>query len=192
MAVGGLVGPAAFVTAWSVLGATTAGYSPVHDAISRLATSGSSTRLGMSTGFAVFGAGMTLYAGALRSALPGPAWTMAAATGVATLGVAALPLGTSAGEAPHQAVAGVGYATLAALPLVAGRSLAARGWRGWARYSTATGAVSAVCVLASAIGPASGLFQRAGLTVVDVWVVASALEILRRPHGYAPVSAGRT
>jgi len=192
MAVGGLVGPAAFVTAWSVLGASTEGYSPVHDAISRLAASGATTRVGMSAGFAVFGAGMTLYAAALRSALPGPAWTMAVATGVATLGVAALPLETSVGDRFHYVAAAAGYGTLAALPMVAGRSLARRGRRGWARYSTATGAVSAVCVLASAIGPASGLFQRAGLTVVDVWVVASAVEILRRPHGYAPVSAGRT
>lgn len=192
MAVGGLVGPAAFVTAWSVLGASTAGYSPVHDAISRLAAAGTSTRVGMSAGFGVFGAGMTLYAAALRSTLPGPAWVMAVATGVATVGVAVLPLETSVGDRFHYVAAGAGYATLAALPLVAGRSLAARGWRRWALYSTATGAVSAVCVLASALGPASGLFQRAGLTVVDVWVVASAIEILRRPNGYGPFSRGRT
>lgn len=192
MAVGGLVGPAAFVAAWSVLGATRAGYSPVDDSISRLAASGTPTRVGMSSGFAVFGAGMTLYAAALRSALPGPAWTLAVATGVATLGVAALPLETSIGNMPHYAAAAVGYATLAALPLVAGWSLAGSGRRGWARYSVVTGVVSAACVLASTTGPASGLFQRAGLTVVDVWVAASALEILRRPHGYGPVVEGRT
>lgn len=192
LAVGGLVGPAAFVAAWSVLGATRPEYSAVDDAISQLAASGTSTRLGMSAGFGVFGAGMTLYGAALRSALPGPAWTMAVATGVATLGVAALPLGTSLGETPHAAAAAAGYASLAALPLVASRSLARRGRRGWAGYSVVTGVVSGACLLASFLGPASGLLQRAGLTVVDVWVVGSALQILRQAQGYGPVPAGRT
>lgn len=192
LAVGGLVGPAAFVTAWSVLGATRAGYSPVGDAISQLAASGTFTRVGMSAGFGIFGAGMTLYAAALRSALPGPAWTMAVATGVATLGVAALPLGSSLGDTPHATVAAAGYASLAALPLVASRALARRGRRGWARYSTVTGVVSGACVLASFLGPASGLFQRAGLTVVDVWVMGSAVAILRGAQGYRPRPEGRT
>ena len=186
MAVGGVVGPVAFVTAWSALGASTPGYSPVDDAISRLAASGASSRIGMSAGFGVFGVGMTLYAGALRSALPGPAWVLAVATGVATLGVAALPLQTSMGDAPHHVAAAIGYATLAALPPVAGRSLARQGRQGPARWSTVTGAVSAACLLASTLGPAHGLFQRAGLTVVDAWVVASAVGMLARPGGTDP------
>ena len=33
----GIAGPATFIAAWSVLGATRSGYSPVHDPISRLA-----------------------------------------------------------------------------------------------------------------------------------------------------------
>ncbi len=190
LAIGGLVGPTAFVTAWSVLGVTTSGYSSVDDAISRLAASDAPTRRAMSAGFGVFGAGMILYGAALRTALPGRAWTLAVATGVATLGVAALPLETSAGDRPHQVAAVTGYATLTALPVAAAVSLGRSGRRAWARYSVATGVVSAVCLLASALGPGEGLFQRAGLAVVDVWVVASAIDVLRRPDGCAGPGRG--
>ena len=192
MAAGGVVGPAAFVTAWSVLGATTSGYSPVDDAISRLAASGAPTRVPMSAGFAVFGAGMGLYGAALRAALPGPAWALAAATGAATLGVAALPLATSMGDTPHNVAAATGYATLAALPVAAAAAFAKHGHRRWARYSFATGVLSAAVLLSSTLGMAPGLAQRAGLTVVDVWVVASAVDVLRRPHGYAHRTARMT
>ena len=192
MAAGGVVGPAAFVTAWSVLGATTSGYSPVDDAISRLAASGAPTRVPMSAGFAVFGAGMGLYGASLRAALPGPAWALAAATGAATLGVAALPLATSMGDTPHNVAAAIGYATLAALPVAAADAFAKHGRRRWARYSLATGVLSAAVLLFSTIGMAPGLAQRAGLTVVDVWVMVSAVDVLRRPQGYAHPAEGMT
>ena len=191
LAAGGVVGPAAFVTAWSVLGATTSGYSPVDDAISRLAASGMSTRAAMSAGFGLFGAGMAAYGLSLRSVLPGPAWALAVTTGAATLAVAALPLGTSAGDLPHQVAAAVGYATLAALPPVAARPMADRGRRGWARYSQATGAVSAACLVASTVGPASGLLQRAGLTVVDLWVVGTAVAMLRGGGAFSVTGRAR-
>lgn len=180
LAAGGVVGPAAFVTAWSVLGATASGYSPVDDAISRLAASGAPTRVPMSAGFAVFGAGMALFGVSLRSALPGPGWVLAMATGAATLAVAALPLETSIGDIPHHVAGAAGYATLAALPVVAAASSAGQKRRGWVRYSRATGALSAACLVASTLGPAHGLFQRAGLTVADVWVVVTAIGILRQ------------
>lgn len=174
------MGPVAFVTAWSVLGATASGYSPVDDAISRLAASGTPTRVPMSAGFAVFGAGMALFGVSLRSALPGPAWALAVATGAATMAVAALPLGTPMGDAPHHIAGATGYATLAALPVVAAGSLARQKGQRWARYSRATGALSAACLLASTFGPGHGLFQRAGLTVVDAWVMVTAIAILRQ------------
>ena len=133
-----MVGPAAFVTAWSVLGATTSGYSPVDDAISRLAASGAPTRVPMSVGFAVFGAGMGVYGASLRAALPGPAWALAAATGAATLAVAALPLATSMGDTPHNVAADIGYATLAALSVAAADDFANHVRRRWSLYSYAT------------------------------------------------------
>ena len=46
LALGGMVGPAAFVGAWAVLGARLPGYDPTQDAISRLAADGAPTRRG--------------------------------------------------------------------------------------------------------------------------------------------------
>ena len=51
LAWGGIIGPSVFVTDWAILGATKSGYSPVSDAISRLAELGSSTRPQMTGGF---------------------------------------------------------------------------------------------------------------------------------------------
>src|SRR3954451_23783514 len=90
---GGLVGPAAFLSTWIVSGALRHGYSPVEDAISRLAAVGAPRRLIMTAGFVGFGIGVPVYAAALRAAVPGPAWKTAVATGAATLAVAATPLG---------------------------------------------------------------------------------------------------
>lgn len=178
---GGVIGPAMFVAAWSILGARTAGYAPADDAISRLAASGASTQTAMTAGFVVFGVGLPLYGSALRRTLPGPAWVLATATGLATLGVAATPLGSPAGDALHGTFAALGYATLAAVPLAAAGPLAAMGRRRWAQWSVLAGLASAACLAATVLGPRHGLFQRAGLTIADAWVVVSAVDMVR--HG---------
>ncbi len=179
-AIGGVIGPAVFVAAWSILGARTAGYSPDDDAISRLAATGASTQAAMTAGFVVYGTGLSLFGSALRTTLPGPAWALAAATGLATLGVAATPLDTAAGDALHGVFAALGYATLAAVPLAAAGPLAAQGRRRWARWSVVTGVASAACLAATVLGPRHGLFQRAGLTIADSWVIAAAVDMLLR------------
>lgn len=176
---GGVAGPAAFVTAWAVLGRRLPGYSPVDDAISRLAATGAPDRAWMTAGLVAFGTGLPLYATALRRALPGPAWTCATATGLATLGVAAFPLGSPTRDTVHGVFAGIGYATLAATPLVASAPLARSGRRLWAGSAVVAGVASGLSLLATLAGPASGLFQRVGLTVADAWVVASALDLAR-------------
>jgi hypothetical membrane protein len=183
-AVGGIVGPIAFVSAWVATGAVTSSYSPVHDAISRLAALHAPTRVAMSAGFVAFGVGLPTYAYALRRALPGPAWIAAAVSGLATLGVAAAPLDRSAaGDSLHGVFAGIGYVALAATPLLAAVALHRTHRRGWARVSAAFGAVAGAGLALTLAGPAHGLFQRAGLTVADVWVVASAIAIVRaRPE----------
>ena len=178
-ALGGVVGPAAFIAAWSILGARKSGYSPIDDHISRLAAQGVTERPVMTAGFLAFGIGVPVYALALRRALHGPAWMAAAATGVATLGVAAFPLDGPAGDSAHAVAAGLGYATLAATPLLAARPLARAGLERWSRFSWAAGAASGACLIATTVGPATGFFQRAGLTVGDAWLVASALAIWR-------------
>lgn len=178
-AAGGIVGPTAFVAAWALLGSRTAGYSPVHDPISGLAASGAPTQATMTAGLLALGTGLPVSAIALRSALPGPAWVLAASSGLATLGLAAFPLGSPNGDGAHGAFAAVGYATLAALPLAATGPLAGQGRRHWAAFSLITGAVSAACLLATVSSAAPGLFQRAGLTVAHLWVVATAADVLR-------------
>ena len=66
-ALAGVVGPAAFIGAWSVGAAVTSReYSSIDDAISRLAAVGADTRALMTTGFVGFGVGLPVYAWALR------------------------------------------------------------------------------------------------------------------------------
>jgi len=178
-ALGGVVGPAAFVGAWAV-GATIApGYSIVDDAISRLAAVGADTRPLMTTGFIAFGVGVPLFAVALRRVIGGIAWMTAAATGLSTLAVAAIPLEQSAAaDTWHGIAAAIGYVTLAATPLLAVRPLLERGCRRLARLGVVSAAVSIASLLLSATQLPTGLFQRVGLTAVDIWIVASALAIV--------------
>jgi hypothetical protein len=162
-----------FVTAWAVLGAGARGYDPTRKAISRLAALGAPTRPGMTAGLVALGAGMALYGLARR---PDPVWILPVANGLTALVVAALPLGGGADTA-HGLAATVGYVTLAAIPVVSARGVSpAR-----ARFSVATGVTTALCLAASALGNRAGLFQRLGLTTTHVWVVVSALSLLRSP-----------
>jgi len=175
---GGVVGPVAFVTAWAVAGARASDYSSVDDAISRLAAVHASTRLVMSAGFVVFGVGVALFAVALRHVLSGSAWIAALASGLCTLAVAAFPLDAGVDSA-HAATAVVGYITLAATPLLASMALVRGGRASVARVSFVVGCTSAALLGASLLGPASGLFQRAGLGVTDVWICAAAIATVR-------------
>jgi hypothetical protein len=163
-AVAGIVGPASFVTAWSVLGTIKPNYSPVHDPISRLAAIGSSTRVPMTLGFLGFGAGVAAYGKALRTALPGGAGVTAALTAAATVGVALIPLGGPLGT-----------------PLLGGITLVRRGHRGAAIASFAASLTTAAALVGTVVSPDhTGLLQRTGLTAGDVWLVTTALWMLRR------------
>jgi hypothetical protein len=133
----------------------------------------------MTVGLVVFGCSLIAFGFALRELLAGPAWIAAMVTGASTIAVAATPLGGWSGDAVHAMFAGLGYASLVALPLLAAAPVAGGGSPRWARVSAATAAVSAVCVLASTFGPAHGLWQRLGLTVSDIWIVVTALGLLR-------------
>jgi hypothetical protein len=178
LALGGVLGPLAFVGAWVFAGATTPGYSPVDDAISDLAAVGASTRVVMTIGFVAFGCGLIAFGAALRAIHFGPAWIPAVATGAATIGVAATPLGGWSGDGAHAAFAGVGYATLVALPLLAATSFAAIGRRAWAYASVLTAGISGAFLLASTLDTNHGLWQRLGLTVGDTWIVVTASMIV--------------
>ena len=155
------------------------GYSPIDDPISRLAAVGAETRGLMTTGFVVFGLALPVYGVALGEAAGRSAAVAAAATGVATLAVAALPLDRSAAvDTWHGIAAGVGYVALAATPLLAARPMRRRGWHRLAGAGIAAGVTSLVALGLSSTALPTGLFQRLGLTVTDAWIMASAVTIL--------------
>ena len=177
---GGVIGPVGFVAAWATAGAVTSGYSPVEDAISRLAAVHAPTRWLMTAGFVCFGVAVPVYAQALRDALEGRAWLAATVTGLATLGVAAVPLDVSkTTDLVHGGFASVGYASLALTPLLGAGPLAARGYRRAASVSRAAGVLSGACLAATVFGSDHGLFQRVGLTIGDVWLASTAAAIIR-------------
>lgn len=174
LAIGGIVGPLAFVGAWAALGTTKTGYSSINDAISDLAAHGASTHVGMTIGFVVFSLGLVAFGLALHGTLAGPSWIAAIATGGFTLGVAAAPLGGWTGDGVHATFAGLGYTSIVSLQLLAVAPLARSGRRGWAGASVVSGTISAAGLIASTFGPQHGLWQRLGLTTGDVWIVVTA------------------
>ena len=190
-AVCGVVAPTAFVSAWVAGGLLRRdeGYDPLHDAISRLAEEGASTRPLMSAGMVAFGVLVPVWARALGDRLGSPALRRVVTTaGLATVAVAALPLtreGGTSQDALHAVAAGVGYVAMAATPLVAAPLLRARGRTSAAAASVAVGVVSAAALVGSiAVGEqGSGGLQRLGLTVVDGWHVAAAVAVLVASRG---------
>lgn len=179
MAWGGIVGPAAFATAWIACGLATPGYSPVRGAISDLAAVGASTRVAMTAGFVVFGISVVLYGVVVRRVVTAGAGLAALVCGVATLGVAAVPLGRGT-DGLHGLFAGIGYLALTSVPVLMAGPLRRGGRRCLAGVALAAATVGGACLLATTLGPAHGLFQRLGLTTGDAWLVTSAVVILRR------------
>jgi hypothetical protein len=190
LALGGVLGPVAFVGAWASAGATSVGSSPVDHAISDLAAVGAPTRVAMTVGFVVFGLGLLAFGAALREALDGRAWIAAMVTGGSTIGVAATPLGGWSGDAVHGALAGLGYIAIVALPLLASPPLARAGRSTWARVSLLTSALSGICLALSVSGSAHGLWQRLGLTVADTWIVVTAIGLVVVSDGADRASLG--
>jgi hypothetical membrane protein len=166
----GVVGPTAFVAAWAIGGARRGdGYSPVQDAISRLAEVGAPTQPLMTAGFVTFGVAVPAFALGGRDEL-GPKATVAlVAAGITTLGVAATPLGGDV-DTLHAVFAGSGYFAMAAAPVLAVRT----------RTTTAISVIAALSLAATRLDVANGLFQRLGLGVVDAWIVSRALR--QRPR----------
>ena len=162
-------------------------YSPAQDFISDLARVGAPTRPLMTAGFVGFGLLAPVWARTLGRSLGAPSVRRSVTTAaVGTLGVAALPLGASWGDAPHAVAAGLSYAAMASTPLLGGRALARQGHPRQALASYATSATSALLLVGSMLGRYDGACQRAGLGVVDAWFVVLAtreLRVSRRPGG---------
>jgi hypothetical membrane protein len=185
-AAAGIAGPIAFVLAWSTLGARRSGYSPIERPISRLAEVGAPSRAAMTAGFAAFSAGVAVFSPLLRDGEHRGASRALAANAVATLGVAAFPLGASYGDTPHAVAAGLAYASLAATPLLAAGDLRRRGARRAAAASVTTAiAIAAPLVASTVFDGHVGLAQRLGLTIGDVWIVVAAVRALRQAGAVA-------
>jgi hypothetical membrane protein len=175
---GGVVGPVAFVAAWLGAGLATGGYSAVEGAISDLAAVGAPHRGLMTLGFVVFGVAVPIYGLALRRVLPGWSWLAAVVCGVATLGVAAVPLGRGT-DGLHGAFAGLGYVALTLVPALAAPQFRRAGHLRWWVGSCTLAVIAGLSLLATTVGPAHGAFQRLGLTAGDAFLVASAVAVLR-------------
>ena len=169
----GLVAPAAFVGAWLLAGGRTQGYSPVRDHISDLARTNAAQRHLMTAGFVAFGLLLPVFAVVLSRTLRRPPLLLSVGVaGISTLGVAAFPVDSHG--TLHGASAFAGYVATAASPLFAARVLP-----GPARVASyAVGVLSAVALTISVVGPHSGLWQRTGLTVVDLWYAVLAIALL--------------
>lgn len=180
-AVGGVLGPAAVITAWAALGARTPGYQPVIDPISRLAASGADTQTAMTGGFLAYAAGVGGLASLLGERYGGKVALAAAVNVAGTLGIAATPLDSPLGGAPHALAAGVTYASLAALPVLAAQGSDDPDGRPRALLFTTVGIVSGLSLALSASGLTDrvGLFQRLGLTLGHIWVMAVAAREVR-------------
>ena len=187
----GILAPASFIGGWAICGALRSGYDPVQQAISQLAREGTPGRLGMTAGFLGFGFLLPVFAQRLPELLGAGSTTTAAAlraavvvAGASTLAVAAFPLqhvegGT--GDLLHELSAGVGYLAMIAAPALGALALRRSGHRSAAAASAAVSALAAASLGLSLGTDATGLWQRSGLGVVDVWFGACALWALRRP-----------
>jgi hypothetical protein len=132
----------------------------------------------MTAGMVTFGVSLPIFSIALRSVVAGRAWVTAAATGFATLAVAATPLDSSdTVDRLHGLFATLGYVTLAATPLLAARPMARAGQRRLARFGIAAGLTSTIALALTPTSLPTGLFQRLGLTASDAWIVAAALAV---------------
>jgi hypothetical membrane protein len=154
------------------------GYSPVNDAISRLAAADAPTRWLMTAGFVCFGIGVPVFSLFLRHALPGPTWVAGAVSGLATLGVAASPIHVTPRLSElHGVFASVGYVALALVPLLAATTLLRQDRLRAAAASTVVAAVAGACLVATSVAEANGLYQRLGLSSVDAWLVVAAIAL---------------
>jgi hypothetical membrane protein len=181
----GLLAPASFIGGWAICGALRDdGYDAVEQAISQLARVGSPTRAGMTAGFVGFGVLLPVFALRLPQLIgAGRALrTSMTVAGLATLGVAALPLQREAGglgDVLHAVAAGTGYLAMAASPALAVPALSASGRGAAAAASTGVSVVSVAALIASVTTGPTGLWQRVGLGVVDLWFACWAAWSLR-------------
>ncbi len=186
-ALGLVAGPAAFISGWVVGGRRMPDYSPVNDAISRIAAVGSPERTAMTAAFVTYEASVIVGSTALRSSPLRRCWSFAAVNAAATVAVAARPLDhSSTMDAWHGVAAGIGYVSITGLQLASAKPLRATGHDRAAVLALVGGATSGLCLIATTVTDANGFFQRLGLTVGDVWLVAVGVALFRASRTSRP------
>ena len=166
----GIAGVCVFVTSWVSAGLLRDGYSPIHDAISRLAELGAPHRWIVVTGMVAFGLGALVFAGVLRR----DASIAMTVAGISSFGVALFPCSEgcpgpeTVTDTGHILFAGAHYVSLTLVPILQSRSVLARG--------VTVMAGIALGLHALGIGP-NGALQRIGLSTLDAWLVISALRV---------------
>lgn len=170
--------PVSFISAWVMGGARTPGYSPVTDAISRIAAIGAPERALMTGGFVAYGALALVGASGLGGSVVERVRPALVVNALSTWAVALLPLERSAiGDTGHAIAAGIGYVSLAAIPALAAAPLARSGRRRAAAASVAAAVVVGVSLAATIALDQSGLAQRVGLTTGDAWLISTACAV---------------
>ena len=140
---------------------------------------------------------MAIFARPLARALHGGRLLVAAVTlaGLATLAVACCPLsasGTGTRDLVHGGFATTGYVAMVASAGLGALAFRRKGSPVGARGSAAAAIVAAASLGATTAGHDVGLFQRGGLTIIDIWFVVMAIAILRdRPAAVARASRAR-
>lgn len=179
LAIAGIIGPVAFIACWVAGSIILKDYSPIQDPISRLAEPGVETRRLMTVGLVVFGIGMLVYAASLYRAFTGWSWTAAIIAGGATFGVIFFPLKNGESTPLHAAFAALGYIALICIVAFAIPMFVHDHRTAWVVFSAIVVVVSAVNLGITGFGFMHGLFQRVGLTTLDVWIILSAIQIQR-------------
>ncbi|MFC4591406.1 DUF998 domain-containing protein [Sphaerisporangium corydalis] len=201
----GVAGPALFVIAFLVEGATRAGYDPLRHPVSSLSIGA----LGWTqmTNFIVTGALILAFAAGLRLRGLGWASVLIALVGIGLVGAGLFTCDPISGYPPgtpmtasvrtahgilHDLFSTPVFTALPAACFVVARRFQVLGQKGWALYCLVNGvAVLAAFVLTSmgfaqnpALMPIGGLLQRLTLVIGQSWIAILALHLLRRPLAY--------
>ncbi|MFD8236600.1 DUF998 domain-containing protein [Streptomyces sp. NPDC059696] len=159
-------------------------YDPAAQTISVLAAPGNQGSWVMTAAFVALGFCHLLTAWGLRPAATAGRVALAAG-GVAALAVAVCPAPSSGGSLSHGSVAAVGFAVLAAWPVLAARAGAAVPWA--LRPFPSLGATTVMAVGAAwflielNLHGVAGVAERAVTTLQSVWPFVVVLSCLRGP-----------
>ena len=174
-----VLAPMVFIVGWNVGGRLTLDYSPMHQAISRIAAVGAPQRSLMTAAFVGYSAWILAAIPAVRRTYVERIWPALLVNGLATLAVAALALDRShIIDVGHGVAATAGYLSLAAVPILGAKPLKEAGFAKSAMASWLAAAGILAFLLLTLVLDAKGFAQRAGLTIGDVWLACTGFAIV--------------